>query len=52
MDVPDQCDLQDDCDEHDEQDGEEDGLVVEDGNGLRSRADRAEPVELARCGRG
>lgn len=52
MNVPNQGNLQDDGDEHDEQDGEEDGLVVEDGDGLRGCADGAEPVELARGGCG
>lgn len=44
--VPHQYALQDDGDQHNEENGEEDGLVIEDGDGLWCSADLAEPVEL------
>lgn len=46
MDVPDEDALEDDSDENDEKDGEEDGLVVEDGDGFWRGANAGEPIEL------
>lgn len=46
VDVPDEDDLKNDGDEDDEQNGEENGLIVEDGDGLRGRPNTAKPVEL------
>lgn len=45
-DVPVQHELQNECDKDDKEDSEEDGLVVEDGDGLIGGADGREPVEL------
>ena len=46
MDVPNECALQADGNEDDDQDGEQYGLVVEHGDGLRRGTNLGEKVEL------
>lgn len=51
VDVPEKHSLEDDGDEDDQENGEENGLVVQNRDSLRRRANRSEPVELTHyCG--
>lgn len=49
VDVPEKHSLEDDGDKNDQEDGEENGLVIQNRDSLRRRANRSEPIELTHC---